>query len=91
MPAKDVDWEAMSALLNQIYPDFLSRLHTLGILKDQEVKVCMAMKMGFKPAEIARLVAREKNTITNARTRMYKKVTGKNGKAEDWDEIISKL
>ena len=91
MPAKDADWQAVSDLLNQVYPDFLQRLATLGILKEQELKVCMALKMGFKPAEVARLVAREKNTITNARARMYKKVTGKSGKAEDWDEIIMKL
>ena len=91
MPAKDADWEEMTNLINQVYPDFLTRLGTLGILKEQELKVCMALKMGFKPAEIARLISRERNTITNARARMYKKVTGKVGKAEDWDEIIMKL
>ena len=91
MPAKDADWEEMNTLINQVYPDFLSRLGALGIVKEQELRVCKAMKMGFKPSEIARLVSRERNTITNARARMYKKVTGKVGKAEDWDEIIMKL
>lgn len=76
------------ALLNQIYPDFIPRLMKFGVFKEQDMKVCLLLKMGFKPSRIASLVSRSDSAIANTRARLYKKVLGKEGKAEDWDKII---
>lgn len=79
------------ALLNQIYPDFMSRLLKLGVSKEQDIKVCLLLKMGFKPSRIASLVSRSDSAVANTRARLYRKVLGKDGKAEDWDKIIQSL
>lgn len=78
-------------LLSQVYPDFFIRLQSLGIIKEQELKVCLLLKMGFIPSRIASLVSLTLSAITNIRKRMYGKVTGKSGKAEDWDKIVDNL
>ena len=81
----------VEALLNRIFPDFMSRLLKFGIFKEQELKVCLLLKMGFKPSRIANLVSRSDSAVANTRARLYKKVLGKDGKAEDWDKIIQSL
>ncbi len=81
----------VEALLNQVYPDFVPRLLKFGIFKEQELKVCLLLKMGFKPSRIASLVSRSDSAVANTRARLFKKVLGKDGKAEDWDKIILSL
>ena len=75
-------------LINNIFPDFTTRLHTLGVNKPQDLRVCLLLKMGFSPSHIASLLSRRESTITNSRKRLYKKVVGKEGKAEEFDKII---
>ena len=80
-------WE----LINKVYPDFLPTLQKLGVEKEQDMKVCLLLKMGFKPSRIAALVSRSDSAIANTRARLYIKVFGKDGKAEDWDKFIISL
>ena len=87
----DRDRHELEELLNQVYPDFFSRLRSLGIVKKHDLTVCMLVKMGFNPSRIASLVSLTLSAITNTRKRMYGKVTGKTGKAEDWDKILESL
>jgi tetratricopeptide (TPR) repeat protein len=80
-------WE----LINKVYPDFLPTLQKLGVEKEQDLKVCLLLKMGFMPSRIAALVSRSDSAIANTRARLHKKVFGKDGKAEDWDNFIISL
>ena len=90
--AMSLDEQAkVETLLNQVYPDFMSRLLKLGVSKEQELKVCLLLKMGYTPTHIASLVSRSVSAIANTRARLYKKVLGKEGSAEDWDKIIQSL
>ena len=81
----------VESLLNQVYPDFISHLLKLGVFKEQELKVCLLLKMGYKPTHIANLVSRSVSAVANTRARLYKKVLGKEGSAEEWDMIIQSL
>lgn len=81
----------VEALLNQVYPDFMPHLLKLGVFKEQELKVCLLLKMGYKPTHIANLVSRSVSAVANTRARLYKKVLGKEGSAEEWDKIIQSL
>ena len=85
------DQVEIEELLNQVYPDFFPRLRSLGIVKKHDFIVCMLVKMGFNPSRIASMVSLTLSAITNTRKRMYGKVTGKMGKAEDWDRIVESL
>ena len=85
------DQREIRNLLNQLYPEFFARLQTLGVSKPQEILVSMLLKMGYIPSQIAVLSAHSVSSITNTRKNLYKKVTGEDGKAEDWDKIINNL
>ena len=87
----EAEQEEVVALLNQVYPKFIPNLQQMGVEKEQDMKVCLLLKMGFKPSRIASLVSRTDSAIANTRARLYKKVLGKDGKAEDWDKIIMGL
>lgn len=81
----------MITLIDQYYPHFRTRLTTFGVTKEQEVKMCYLIKMGFKTSRMACLLSRTDSAITNARVRLYKKVFGQEGKGEDWDKTIHSL
>ena len=85
------DREAVVVLLNQVYPDFFNRLHSLGVIKEHELEVCKLVKMGYNPSRMALLLNHSQSAITNTRKKLYERVTGKQGKASDWDEIIMEL
>ena len=84
----DKEMKDVEELINVVYPDFITRLHTLGVNKPQDMKVCLLLKMGFSPSHIASLLSRRESTLTNARKNLFKKITGKEGKAEEFDKII---
>ena len=87
----EAEQQEVVTLLNQVYPHFISSLQQMGVEKEQDMKVCLLLKMGFKPSRIASLVSRTDSAIANTRARLYKKVFGKDGRAEDWDQVIVNL
>ena len=82
------DKKEVEELLNHTYPDFITRLHSLGVTKEHELDICMLLKMGFTPSRMAILLSHSQSAITNTRKKLYTKVTGKQGKASDWDGIV---
>ena len=60
-------------------------------LSELELRICCLIKTGIPVSQIAQLLNRSTPAITAARTRMYKKLTGKEGKAEQTDQLIMGL
>ena len=87
----DDDWLALIEILNKTYPDFLSKLKDMYKLKPIELRICILLKLHFKPAQIAQLVLRTKQSITATRKRLYSKIFQEEGSAEDFDKFISSL
>ena len=87
----DNDWLALIEILNKTYPNFLSKLKDMYKLKPIELRICILLKLHFKPAQIAQLVLRTKQSITATRKRLYSKIFQKEGSAEDFDKFISSL
>ena len=46
---------------------------------------------GTKPVEIAAVLNKDKSTISSIRTRLCKKVLGREGSGKDWDEFVLSL
>lgn len=82
------NWEALDSLFAKVYPNFPTVLMSANHLSLYEYRVCELIRMGVSPSDIARLLNYEKSNITNMRKRMYIKVTGKEGKARDFDEFL---
>ena len=90
-PMSDAEAAKAVALVDRFFPDFNKRLVTFGVIKEHEVRMCYLVKMGFKTSRMALLLSRSDSAISNGRTRLYKKVFGKEGNGEDWDKVIQSL
>ena len=88
---KPDDWMELERQLKIVYPNFASSLFNLYDLSPTEWQVCMLLKLRIKPADIASVLKKEKSSISNIRTRLYKKVFDKSGTGKDWDEFILSL
>lgn len=88
---KPTDWKELERQLKVVYPNFSSSLYGLYNLSSTEYQVCLLLKIRTKPAEIAAVLNKDKSTISSIRTRLYKKVFGKEGSGKEWDEFILSL
>ena len=87
--ATDEEWLQMEEEVNRAYPAFNERLaHYLPHLNPVHYRICLGIKFGLEPGQIAVLVSRSKQTVSNARSRMYRKAFGIDGTTDDFDQFI---
>lgn len=79
--------EDIENLLNKLYPNFLPTIQPCGLSKTNYA-ICLLTKMGIQSIDIATLIGRERSTITKAKPKIYTIITGLNGKAADFDNLI---
>lgn len=83
------DWQELQEGIDATYPYFTARLHELcPQLTPQELQICFLLKISMPNKHIARLMACQPSTISHARKRLYKKLTGMEGTAEKFDHFI---
>lgn len=84
-------WDELSKLVNGTYTGFDKNLNTFLEVNSQEYKICLLIKIGITPTNIARFLNLTKEAITASRRRMYTKAFHKKGTPSDWDKIIISL
>ncbi len=85
------DWANIKEAINKTYDNFDSNLRGFLDVTPQEYKICLLLKMGISPTNIAHFVNLTKEAITASRRRMYTKAFNKKGKPSDWDNIVKSL
>ena len=86
------EWDRLDHEVNSIFNEFYKRVHNLiPEISQHEYKVCLLLKIGTRPTDIARLTNRSKEAINSTRRRLYEKAFGRKGRPADWDDIISSL
>lgn len=90
-PISQSEWAVIMDDLNGTLGDFRLLLYQAYDLSEQEYKISLLVKMGFKNVEIGILICRGENTISQTRKRLFTKITGKDGSASDFDELIKSL
>lgn len=85
------EWELLKELISPAYPNFFERLHSLHTPNENELHVCLLIKLQFRQADIARLLQLKPESISSIRRRLYQKVTTEKGTPEMWDKIIYSL
>lgn len=85
---KDTDWDELTRIVDETYSNFTQRLYELYPIKDIEMRVCLLLKIGLSPTQIATITIRSKQAITSIRKRLYNKVFGKDATPEQWDNFI---
>lgn len=84
-------WDEVEAYLNQTSPGFLSQLRQLTNFSETEWRLTVLSRLGFRNVDIATLLCKQRSAISQAKKRLYVKVKGTEGKAEDWDRMVSGL
>lgn len=84
-------WDSLKKLINEVYPNFDSNLKSFLDVTPQEYRVCLLLKIGITPTNIAKFMCLTKEAITASRRRMYYKAFHKKGAPAEWDNIIASL
>lgn len=80
------DWADLQQYITEQYPKFLPALYEkVPKLSEIELQISMLIKINVSITDIAYLVSRTKQAITVARARLYKKITGEEGTADQFD------
>lgn len=85
------DWDTLARQVNETYSGFDSTLRGVMGLSEHEYRVCLLLKIGMSPIEIARILNRSKEAVSSTRRRLYERVFAKKGTGKDWDRFISTL
>ena len=91
VPLSDDEWEQLHQMVNAIYPNFREKLTSLTSINNFEYQVCLLLKIGVKPSDIASLTAHSRESVTASRRRLYEKAMKKSGKPSDWDALVTIL
>ena len=84
-------WLMLDAEVNRHYAGFKDRLTELCKISEYEYRLCLLLKIGVRPADISILTNKERNSVSSARKRLYKKAFGKDAEPKMWDEFIQSL
>lgn len=85
----EADWEEMTIAIDSAYDNFTQRLQYLyPKLSENELRICILLKISIPPLGIANLVSRSKQAVTSSRKKLYERVHNKPGTPGLWDEFI---
>ena len=87
-PKSKEEWATLIKELDHVY-DLTNQLRNLyPKITPYEMKVCCLVKIGIRVSDIAEILSHSKAAITLTRSRLYAKITGEKGNAEEMDRII---
>lgn len=82
------EWDEIEEKIIISFPNFRKSLFELCKLSLHEYHVCLLLKSGMLPNEIAYLTSRSPEAISSTRRRLYTRAYGKKGSPKDWDDVI---
>ena len=90
-PIDESDWMALRQELDRVY-DLTNRLYVLNpTLSEMEWRICCLIKIQMKVTDMAILLHRSKQAVSNARNRLYSKLSGRPGDPTKLDDLIRDL
>ena len=85
-------WISIQNNIDSIHPGFTDKLYRITPpLTSTELKVCLLTKIGFPPSGIARVLNLSKQAISNARSKLFKKMLFLNENAKNFNDLIDIL
>jgi DNA-binding NarL/FixJ family response regulator len=85
-------WTSIQEGIDNIYPGFTDKLFRLSpSLTPTELKVCWLTKIGIPPTGIARVLNLSKQAISNARSKLSKKLQEASNTMKTFDQLIENL
>lgn len=84
----NTDWQELIRITDETYDQFRQRLQGLYPMTDIELRVCLLIKIGLSPLQIATITIRSKQAISSIRKRLYSKLFNEEGNTAQWDNFI---
>ena len=82
-------WEEIVVYLNKNADGFSEKLVALyPAIKPQEMQSCMLLKLEFTNQQIAAILCKTQQAITNLRKRLYQKMFDKEGTADELNQFL---
>ena len=92
LKVKEKDWDALRTAIDIAYPQFTGRLYELcPKLSQRELYICYLIKLSLNCMSMTRILICSPSAISQARKRLYKKMSGRDGTGEDLDKLIADL
>ena len=87
------DWKSMLDMISRELPSFQALLCDNQLnLRQEEMNICMLIRLRFKPKEISNLTGLASQNVTNIRKRLLYKIYGdESGGSKDFDQRIMKI
>lgn len=88
----NIEWTKLKAHVTSIIPDFIVKINRNNNLREEEIRLCILVRLHFSPSAIAVLLNVSKQSVSTTRTRLLSKIYGiKQGRAKDLDRKIASL
>lgn len=92
LKVQEEDWDALRTAIDTAYPQFTGRLYELyPKLSQRELHLCYLIKLSLSCMSMTHVLICTPSAITQARKRLYKKMSGRDGTGEDLDKLIADL
>lgn len=86
------DWNMLQSLIDETYANFTSRLRELyPQISEKELQVCLLIKIGIAPTQMATILFSSKQDISSIRSRLYTKLSGRKGSSKQCDLLVQDL
>lgn len=85
-------WSRLEEEISSISPSFIPKLRLLyPPIKQKEICVCCLMMLELKSKDIAHIICMSNNGLSTLQMRLYKKLTGNDGKARELKGVLDGL
>ena len=85
------DWDKLDLLFHEEHPNFPATLQETWQLTVNEYRLCQLVFAGISPKGISVLMGFNKSNVSNIRKRLLAKLTGRDGKANEFDEFLFEI
>jgi hypothetical protein len=83
------DWQELQSLVLQEIPEFYASLQSRGYcLTAMEYRICILIRLHFKPSAIALILDKDLTNVSKIRQRLLQKVFHVEGSSKDFDQRI---
>ena len=87
-----MDWQELQSIVDETYANFTDRLKELyPQISEKELQVCLLIKIGITPVQMASVLLTSKQNISSLRARLYTKLSGGKGSSKECDSLILNL
>jgi tetratricopeptide (TPR) repeat protein len=87
----EAEWYELENVIELAYKDFKKSIGNVCQLKKQDLRVCLLLKAGFSPINIALLTAHSRQSISSTRRRLYERTFMEKGTPSQWDDFIKTI